>query len=121
MDHRAFQLASEISKYLMEKSKILDASPPIYDGEPPFDDFAYGAAIADWERKNKPYRAWFSTEDPHLLYYKHELSLKFGLRVVTREEATQLDLQHKAVKKIVTERTWLDNLGIINPFKDDPT
>lgn len=115
MDQRAFALAKSICNFLMERSK----KPNGYKGMPPEDDFAYGAAIANWERKNKPHIAYFSTEDPHMLHYKAELSLHFGLRVVTRDEAAILDLQQPTIVTKVHQATWLEELGITDPFGNE--
>lgn len=112
MDPRAMEIASQLCEYLIKKTHNSDS----FRGPPPFDDFAYGAAVSDWEKKNKPDRAWFSTEDPHLLYYRGELSLHFGLPIITREEANQR--AELLATKVVTEATWLEELGIINPFEE---
>lgn len=131
MDSRAAKLAVEVSHFLMDLSgcprkpdggqKAARSSKPLPDAPYPFDDFAYASALSDWERKNKPNRAWFSTEDPFMLHYKVELTLKFGLRVVTREEAQRLDIQQPTIVTKVHEATWLEGLGIVNPFGDPAT
>jgi hypothetical protein len=112
MDKRAFQLAKEICDFLMDRSK----KPNCYDGQPPYDDFAYGSAVADWERRGQKVKAWFSTQDPHMLHYKEALSLRFKLPVVTREEGLQRAKVQKTKTKIVTEANWLHDLGIVDPF-----
>ena len=115
MDKRAVTLAGEVCQFLMDRSR----QPNAYDGYMPVDDFAYGSALAKWERNGKPKRAWFSTEDKHLLHYKEALTLRFGLPVVTREEGLRREAEQPTIRETVTETTWLDDLGIINPFEDD--
>ena len=110
MDGRAGEIANQVSQLLFQWS-----SQDRFAGKTPYpmDEFAYGSAVAMWERKKKPPRDFFSTEDPWLLNYAAKLTLLFGLPVLTREEADA----RKADRTIeVHEGSWLEEAGIINPF-----
>lgn len=59
----------------------------------PYGDLAYGEALADWNKRKDP-RDYFSYAEgeepcPYLMEFRKEISEKFGLRILTAEEAAK--------------------------------
>lgn len=85
--------AKEVSNFLLELSKemtdeqrdeLLDTGES--DGMP-YDDFPYGEALWRWHNDNQNPRSFFYTEDPYMIMYAEQLTEKFGLPVMSREQA----------------------------------
>lgn len=109
---RVEQLAIDISHFLMDKSREETCGHP-----PPFSEFEYATAIVRWEARNKPNADYFTIhkdQDKFFLHFRRELSLKFGLPVLTSEEAQG----RQGILKVVTSTDWLKESGIINPFEE---
>jgi len=61
----------------------------------PEDDFIYGEALLLWETHGRREGDIFSTDDAFMLEFKKELTEEFGLPVMTREEAKEVEKQRK--------------------------
>lgn len=75
--------AVEVSNFLLTMSREQNGKgvAPM-----PFDDFIYAEALTKWEEDNKNPNSFFSTEDPGMLHFRLELTERFGLPVLDREE-----------------------------------
>jgi hypothetical protein len=52
----------------------------------PYDDFCYAEALLRWEKQGTA-EDYFSTEDKFILEFRKEIQDKFGLEILTPEEA----------------------------------
>lgn len=71
----------------------------------PFGDMAYAQALIDWRKKGKPRNAFFSWADtekecPLTIAFRKEISEKFGLDILTKEEAKIRRAQYHQVLDI---------------------
>jgi hypothetical protein len=115
-NERQIQKAAEVANYLMHLSqefperwnKVIKK----YSVGIPFGDLVYGAALSDWEMKNKhPEDVTFSykegnVEDPFLIEFREELSQRFGMRILTIEEGKE---RIRTVHKITKVHDWGSN------------
>lgn len=114
--HRVLSLAKSISSFLQELDwRHRDEGPPL---PPPEHEFAYAQAINKWEDAGKPDDHFFSVmndDDPMMLTFRHELTIKFGLPFLTQSEAEERKKRKPTVTEKVCEQYWLDIPGI-EPF-----
>jgi hypothetical protein len=77
-------LAAEISAYLWDTAKAhREINPPSI----PWSEFPYAEAILRWEATGRPPRSRFVTTDSYFLAFRNFLEAKYGLRIITEEEA----------------------------------
>ena len=90
--------AAEVDNFLMELCKKFPerwyAVRPV---EIPFGGMAYAQALIHWEGYGSPPGATFSygpeeLEDPYMIEFREELYQKFGIRILTSEEAEEKHL-----------------------------
>ena len=55
----------------------------------PYDTIPYGEALLRWKKNGKNPKDMFSTDDPTVLFFRKELTEKFGLEIITHEEAEE--------------------------------
>ena len=68
----------------------------------PFGDLAYAQALVHWRKKGKPANAWFSWADSErecalTIAFRKEIGEKFGLRILTKEEAKLERAKHSKI------------------------
>ena len=85
----AGQICSFLEKLSREQEERC-ASLPI-----PEDDFIYAEALLMWEAHGRSEDDIFSTTDAFMLEFKDELTKEFDLRVVTRDEAKEIEKQRQ--------------------------
>lgn len=100
MDTGIIRLAGRISSFLMRISMENTYRCP---DTIPRDDFAYAHAITDWEKRGSSSSDFFSTEDPWFIEYAEQLSDRFGLEIVSREEGLKREAAISAIRKSVCE------------------
>ena len=104
------KMAAEISEFMqMECCKIdkVRFNKAIDEGGIPHGDMAYAQALIDWNRKGRAKNAWFSytpgqTECKMLIAFKKEISIKFGLEILTTEDGEQ--------RRKLTANVWTKNV-----------
>lgn len=92
MTNEDIKWASEVSKFM---ESLYDIDQVRYNqallNSMPHGDLAYGAALNDWNKNGRP-KSIFSYADgeiecPLLMSFRQEISEKFGLPILTRDEA----------------------------------
>ena len=87
--------AADVGEFMM---RLYDVDKDRYNeatqNHMPHGDLAYGSALVDWIKKGRPKDAIFSyaegeVECKLLLAFRKEISAKFGLPIMTREEAAE--------------------------------
>ena len=102
MDNKILNKINEVEDYLMkllDQLYVLTKEDLLLTTGLPCDSLCYGEALVAWEqeKKEKNPNSFFSTDDPVMLRFRKELTKKFGLPVMTHEEAEE----HK---KLVAKR-----------------
>lgn len=104
IDPKDIKAASRVSKFMMELQEKFRGTERerAFMQCIPFGDLAYGQALADWYSNGCPKSAWFSyapgqNECPVLMEFRKEISDKFGLRILTRDESEIEELKHRRV------------------------
>lgn len=107
---KEIEWAAKVSNHLMKLSKNCDheRTERAFGKMLPFGDLAYGKALADWHANGKPEAACFSTaegqkECPAIMEFRKELTEKFGLPILTKEEAKKELAKHQHVKTVKVE------------------
>jgi hypothetical protein len=94
-DPKSIRTAARVSEFMMklsqEQKERWDKVRPY---RLPHGDLAYGAALMKWYQDGSPKMAFFSyapEQDPcpYLMEFREEISIEFGLKILTIEEGQQ--------------------------------
>lgn len=84
----------EIIKLASKVCDFLETLPAENMWDIPYDDFAYAQALLKKEEDPGARDHIFSTDDKFFLHFKEEISKKFGLKVMSHEEAIEYKRKH---------------------------
>lgn len=86
-DDDAIRSINEVERFLMDLMHLKCNEDKDFDI--PYDSMPYGEALLRWRKTKKDPRAMFSTDDPTVLYFRKELMDKFGLEILTHDQAEE--------------------------------
>lgn len=79
---KVISLAAEISQFLQDLSKRETVNHP-----PPWSDFPYAEALLRWKSRGSHPMDFFSTDDQFFLHFREQLMERYGLLILSRNEA----------------------------------